>query len=166
MPFVLSWNEKTTLSQPIFTSSSNSLLLRKASIATSPNPTLHRYFSDLVAHKAAVLLLQFVLYLATCLASVHVFHPSSCSMVSPGCFGATHFKYQHQQQLITLFFNPCVLKFHIRLSRHILYACIDLRDSQSTSLRNFRICWKIWQLYIKNFLFLVILIFSWINVQQ
>ena len=34
--------------------------------------------SGLVAHKAAALLLQFVLSLATCFASVHVFHASSC----------------------------------------------------------------------------------------
>ena len=49
---------------------------------------------------------------------------------------------------------------------HTLYVCIELLDSQPASLKNLRICWKIWQVYILNFTFLVILIFSWINVHQ
>ena len=54
------------------------------------------------------------------------------------------------QSLTTLLLNQYVLPFQILLSRHMLYACIDLRDRQPTSLRNLSICWRSWQLYILN----------------
>ena len=36
---------------------------------------------------------------------------------------------------------------HLILDYSILYACIELWDSQPTSLKNFRFHWKIWQLH-------------------
>lgn len=83
--------------------------------------------SGQVVHKAAVLLQQLTLYLATYLASVHFFHPSSCLSFSSfllACFWVPHFLFafrcpcwSHQAFIL----NPCLI--HFRLLIHLLALC-------------------------------------------
>ena len=75
-------------------------------------------------------------------------------------------KLNYIRTMSTLALNPFLLTFQILLSPLISSVFIALQDTQPISLKNSRIYWKIWHLFIQNFIFLVNLIFIWTYLQQ